>query len=288
MAFSKLPMKDFCLTTPEEIDKEEAARAIIKNVGIVLDKPRLPQFATLASRKQTFGNYLTKLRDIDLLVEAGFYLDIRSEILVCYHCERSSKLFFNQDPWIVHVRIFPYCAHVRQCKGDKFIIDILENVSDNKSNVTDFNLEDIIEINKTAFEAVKENYKDETVVKKAVEFLFKRQSKKTFTGTELALVIEEYTYKEMLDLLEKDIKIKPESNDAITGDVECEKMIKENENLKSAISCKICLVSRACIIILSCGHLSCCSQCVPALNKCPICRKPIQGTVRALFATDNK
>ena len=58
----------------------------------------------------------------------------------------------------------------------------------------------------------------------------------------------------------------------------------ENESLKEALRCKICLNAEACIITVPCGHMITCPQCVGPLEKCNLCSAPIQGTIRAFMA----
>ncbi|XP_052816451.1 baculoviral IAP repeat-containing protein 7-B-like [Mya arenaria] len=57
--------------------------------------------------------------------------------------------------------------------------------------------------------------------------------------------------------------------------------LEENQRLKENMLCKICFDDIACIIVLSCGHMASCSQCISALRNCPICRSEVKGTVRA-------
>ena len=71
-----------------------------------------------------------------------------------------------------------------------------------------------------------------------------------------------------------------------------EKSMKEtmilNEKLKeterSVVAelrlCKICMENEMEITFLPCGHLMSCVNCAPVLKNCPICRRPIKGSVR--------
>jgi len=60
---------------------------------------------------------------------------------------------------------------------------------------------------------------------------------------------------------------------------------EENQKLRESALCKICLDKRADVIFLPCGHIVSCPQCAPALDSCPVCRKPVMGLVKAFFAT---
>ena len=60
-------------------------------------------------------------------------------------------------------------------------------------------------------------------------------------------------------------------------------LIEENRQLKDQQLCKICLDFNASIAFLPCGHLVCCSDCAPAMRKCPICRGHVKGTVKTFM-----
>lgn len=49
--------------------------------------------------------------------------------------------------------------------------------------------------------------------------------------------------------------------------------------------CKACRKLTASVIILPCGHMSCCEKCIGSLSSCLTCKGCIAGTVKALFAT---
>ncbi|VDI24713.1 baculoviral IAP repeat-containing protein 7/8, partial [Mytilus galloprovincialis] len=59
---------------------------------------------------------------------------------------------------------------------------------------------------------------------------------------------------------------------------DAELLVEENRQLRDQRLCKICLELDASIAFLPCGHLVCCSDCAPAMRKCPICRTYVKGT----------
>nr|XP_022288747.1 putative inhibitor of apoptosis isoform X2 [Crassostrea virginica]XP_022288748.1 putative inhibitor of apoptosis isoform X3 [Crassostrea virginica] len=61
-------------------------------------------------------------------------------------------------------------------------------------------------------------------------------------------------------------------------------LLEENRQLKELMICKICMENEASIAMLPCGHLCCCTDCAPAMRKCPICRQFVKGTVRTWLA----
>lgn len=62
---------------------------------------------------------------------------------------------------------------------------------------------------------------------------------------------------------------------------EYQSLIEENRVLREQTMCKICMDKDACIVFLPCGHMVSCAVCAQSLRKCCICRKIIQGTVKA-------
>ncbi|XP_069506886.1 baculoviral IAP repeat-containing protein 7 [Ambystoma mexicanum] len=48
--------------------------------------------------------------------------------------------------------------------------------------------------------------------------------------------------------------------------------------------CKICMDQPVCMVFIPCGHLAVCTECVPMLTHCPICRAIIQEAVRTFTA----
>ncbi|KAL3882067.1 hypothetical protein ACJMK2_028442 [Sinanodonta woodiana] len=62
--------------------------------------------------------------------------------------------------------------------------------------------------------------------------------------------------------------------------IDTEKIMKEHQELRDAILCKVCSENNISVVFLPCGHLVTCSDCAPAMRKCPICRTLIKGTVK--------
>jgi hypothetical protein len=58
----------------------------------------------------------------------------------------------------------------------------------------------------------------------------------------------------------------------------------DNNNLSEALLCKICYDQQMSMVFLPCGHSLSCPSCATALSNCPLCRKRIEGTVRAFFS----
>ncbi|XP_060551216.1 uncharacterized protein LOC132712796 [Ruditapes philippinarum] len=84
----------------------------------------------------------------------------------------------------------------------------------------------------------------------------------------------------------KKAKMKPKSDTAgaTGGDVDAQSLKAENEKLKEMQTCKICMERPVNTTLLPCGHLVCCETCAGRLQRCPICRKRIKGTVKTFMS----
>ena len=58
---------------------------------------------------------------------------------------------------------------------------------------------------------------------------------------------------------------------------------KQNETLKSNITCKVCMDQKVGVLFLPCRHLICCEPCGDSVKRCPLCRQRIIGTIKAFL-----
>ncbi|ELU05442.1 hypothetical protein CAPTEDRAFT_30520, partial [Capitella teleta] len=58
------------------------------------------------------------------------------------------------------------------------------------------------------------------------------------------------------------------------------KIKRENELLKSALICNICMIEKVMYTFLPCGHLCTCLSCGEQVSHCPLCRTKILGRVK--------
>ena len=73
-------------------------------------------------------------------------------------------------------------------------------------------------------------------------------------------------------------KVASQSEDT-NAENELSLLLDENQRLKSMKTCTVCLEEEISMVFLPCRHLVCCKHCSESLEKCPICRVPIVGTV---------
>ena len=279
-------------TSAETNSSREICEKIRNNLGVVMDKPKHPEYAVLEKRIQTFEN----CRDSDallhisgVLAKCGFVFEGVSGTVKCFHCSTTvnTSSLLSADPWRVHAEKFAFCAHVRHCKGDKYILRIHgdDTVSSEECGQEVRDIDEYMEVNSVAIEAALTlfNFPEETV-KRAAERLM-RDQKRTFSGVEFVKVAEDLD-KVGEELSEETCERMELDTEQFNDTTDTEALLRENEELMSTFNCKICLEGIADVIVLPCGHLACCSQCVSAMTKCPLCRSHIKATVKAFFRHD--
>ena len=64
--------------------------------------------------------------------------------------------------------------------------------------------------------------------------------------------------------------------------LDIEKMCQLTDEFEdsSDLKCKVCLLRKCDTLVLPCSHLYTCRRCCIRLNKCPVCKEPIQATLR--------
>jgi len=67
------------------------------------------------------------------------------------------------------------------------------------------------------------------------------------------------------------------------------KLSREVETLKKSLTCSVCMVEEVSQVLMPCGHVSCCNDCVTKINQsypktCPICRKKIINSQKVYFS----
>ena len=64
---------------------------------------------------------------------------------------------------------------------------------------------------------------------------------------------------------------------------EVEELRKQNETLKSNITCKVCMDQKVGVLFVPCRHLICYTPCSDSIKRCPLCRQRIIGTIKAFL-----
>ncbi|XP_060582554.1 uncharacterized protein LOC132738945, partial [Ruditapes philippinarum] len=284
-------------SSTQRLNEKQRSKCI--SLGITFFKPKHRQYCTLDSRLKSYENenwIKDKTPGVKELAEAGLAYTGVADSVSCYYCNIGLQNWPKDAcPWEQHVVASPDCAHVAQCKGKAYVRKILgENDQDSDFEVDDSKdfvdtVEEAIKRNGAAVTAAKKYHTNEQIINKAVKSLINSSALKPFNAVELIAAIEE---------VEKESKKRKQSeqlannSQAKSEDVETDGDTSEsdeedeelNRRLKKSLTCKICFNAVISIITLPCGHMISCSQCIPPLTRCAVCRADIKGTVRALMA----
>ena len=80
--------------------------------------------------------------------------------------------------------------------------------------------------------------------------------------------------------IKKKAKNEDEENEMYKNTIDQENFIQDWERLKQERACVVCLDRVKNIIFLPCAHLAACVECSVSMQKCPVCRAPVEATVR--------
>ncbi|KAH3860100.1 hypothetical protein DPMN_022993 [Dreissena polymorpha] len=226
----------------KEFTVEEICQVLRNNIGVILDtRPRNRHQNMLHKRISSLESWKGRTKKTisnTEIARAGFYYDESSDYLRCFHClVKLQSRGTRKDIWEEHAELFPFCAHVRQCKGDSFIESVL----------TQSNEQELW----GAINLVEEEY-DSSNGQCATKSMKHDKSSHT-------------------------------DND-VTSPSDLSDILEENTRMSNNILCKVCWEEQCSIIIVPCSHFAVCGQCIAALEKCPLCRSDVKGTIRAQLA----
>ncbi|XP_053396381.1 baculoviral IAP repeat-containing protein 7-like [Mercenaria mercenaria] len=286
------------MTEDVKVDKHHSSRPPPIALGINVEKPKFPQYAVYSKRLESFEAWpeYIPVDKIDL-VDAGLVYTGVGDSVRCYFCGGGLRNWERGDvPMEEHAKWYPKCPHILLVKGQTYIEKLSRgekpevdgNTSsghNDSSTATDI-------INSVAAQScIQMGYKD-NMVQKAIDIYNKKYGNNDFKGKDLCEILFELEENPDPSFTQTGTEDNNQSAqvDSVTSfeDIEpLETLLEENQRLKENQMCKICLDSRADVIFLPCGHMVSCPQCAPALTKCPVCRKTVNGHIKAFFSTTN-
>ncbi|XP_061176472.1 baculoviral IAP repeat-containing protein 7-like [Saccostrea echinata] len=292
---------------PPSNSQPNRLKETLEPLGIVIDRPRYPSYAVMATRVSSYQQWPSHLtqtpRDLSL---AGFFYVGYGDYVRCFFCGGGLRNWEpGDDAWIEHARWFPKCPFLIQNQGQDFV-RLVQNVQEedfenNPSQEQTGNLTEIEQL-PAAYEIYQMGYTWNTI-KEAYRKLNKKK-----TDVTTAELIEEILASDSAapnsspeqPTSSSSSASTPEPNGNVTSRAsnplstseiseefgamsmsdETRSLMDENRKLKEQRLCRICMEEDVAIAFLPCGHLCCCSHCAPAIRKCPICRAFIKGTVK--------
>ncbi|KAH3711356.1 hypothetical protein DPMN_070861 [Dreissena polymorpha] len=226
----------------KEFTVEEICHVLRNNIGVILDtRPRNLHQRMLHKRLSSLESWKGRTKKTisnTEIARAGFYHDESSDCLRCFHClVKLTSRGTRNDIWEEHAELFPFCAHVRQCKGDTFIENVLT-----ESN--------------------------EQELWNAINLVEEEHDSSNGQCATMSMIHDKSSH----------------ADNDVTSPNDLSVILEENTRMSNNILCKVCWEEQCSIIIVPCSHFSVCGQCLAALDKCPLCRSEVKGTIRAQLA----
>ncbi|XP_062600772.1 putative inhibitor of apoptosis [Saccostrea cucullata] len=228
-------------------------------------RPKFQNYTMEAARKASFTGWPTQITQRpEVLSKAGFFYLGEGDKCKCFYC---GGILWDwepgDDPWVEHAKWFPDCPWIKLAKGDQFIQQVQEEMNR-------MQIDDEVSHGPIAQEtSVKEVDPSPSSVS---DYAASGPSSSAAAGASKIPAAESAAAgtSKTEEPSDKEKKLK--------------EILEENRNLKEQKLCKICLDEEVGVLFEPCGHICCCASCAAPLQQCPICRKPIQKSLKAFIS----
>ncbi|KAK3095682.1 hypothetical protein FSP39_017542 [Pinctada imbricata] len=257
------------------------------------NRAKFQEYAVESTRLSTYRGWPSQMKQTpEILTKSGFFYLGEGDKVKCFYC---GGILWDweegDDPWEEHAKWFPDCPWLKMAKGDNYINRIQQVsfihayekllpkhvMSNNFGCLIRRYLLSLVLIEQTsakvgASEATSVKTVDSNESASTSRVCQPSDAKSTPTAPKSPkspsnaagiTSIGALTDKEKVDVVA---------------------LVRENENLKSTTSCKVCLDADVGVVFLPCGHICCCASCAAPLQQCPICRKTIDKAVKAFLS----
>ncbi|XP_069128974.1 baculoviral IAP repeat-containing protein 7-like isoform X2 [Argopecten irradians] len=256
--------------------------------NVTYSKPKYPEFALLNSREASYNSWPRHLYQTkEQMAEAGFIYSGHSDCTRCFFCGGGLRNWMpGDDPWTEHARWFPQCTFLLQNKGGDFVRNIRQSNSESLGIESEVSSRDggkpkppTDMWSYAAVQSLLDMGYNRGMVEQATSNV-----KRGLQDVEAAELLDEVF--RIQDGKESGVMSDPGEKQSVTksldcGDKETCLLMEENQRLREMSVCKVCGDGEVKIVFLPCGHFVCCSECAPAMVKCPVCKVTIQASVRA-------
>ncbi|OWF43066.1 inhibitor of apoptosis protein-like [Mizuhopecten yessoensis] len=274
----------------------------VDRLNVNFSKPKYPAYAVLSVREATYDAWPQHLPQTrEQMAGAGFVFTGHADYTRCFFCGGGLRNWEpGDDPWTEHARWFPRCMYLLQNKGEDFVRTVkqLSSASPDNCNNGQHEATDTQKsrsetgtdmLKSAAVQSVLYMGHSTAIVERAVYSLVNHKSLRDIEAAEL--LDEVFRLQEAED--DSDLSSPVSIQETITlnsvtrgmssdpEETETQLLMLEYQKLKDMSLCKVCGDTEVAIVFLPCGHFVCCSQCAPAMTKCPACKVIIQASVKA-------
>ncbi|XP_052271107.1 inhibitor of apoptosis protein-like [Dreissena polymorpha] len=240
----------------------------------------------------TFTNWPQHLSQRpEQLAEAGMYYTGVDDHCRCFACDGGLRKWEpGDDPWIEHCRWFPACLYAREIKGDEFI-NLVQLSADQALEENGSILQDepsgamaALKIDDAKIEILAEKNRELLVqdmgfsiedVKTAL-FELAHQGITHPDVDDIIIRLEVMNERRQLEKNLKETHVPPDPG----GTFPTERLLEENQRLKSMLMCHLCHNNPVNALFLPCTHHKYCLDCTEHSDRCPDCNRTIKERVR--------
>ncbi|XP_054837585.1 baculoviral IAP repeat-containing protein 7 [Eublepharis macularius] len=287
---------------------------MLQNIGMeeeaVPDSPpEYPNMEMEDNRLVTFNTWPSSARvSPELLARAGFFYTGEGDYVRCFHCDGALRNWERgDDPWMEHARWFPRCKFLLQSRGRDFVNTIQESYlgtpassedpsneaeQDSSSSEDSLGNLDLVSPELTSMmQTVLQMGFHQALVSSLLQLRFQQMGASYPSLSDLVLDLLQAVQDQGSQAEETR---EPAQREPDLGSMRREAEPSEGEStsnveaqlrrLREERMCKVCMDKEVSIVLIPCGHLVVCAECVPNLRRCPICRGVIRDTVRAFMS----
>jgi baculoviral IAP repeat-containing protein 7/8 len=247
-------------------------------LGFVIGGPCHPGYAMETDRLRSFKHFPLgcPVRPADI-ASAGFFYTGNGDAVRCFYCDMGLREWAPGDtPWEEHARWYPLCTHLRVRKGEAFVKGVQEKYGQWR------------EYNSGAISQLRGVHVD--VPSSGLRAPFEGAAGQG--GDVVGVGTAEHEQEQEVEEQQKQVQelgsvaaVPPDpGHDVETSGCDCIAIKEQNRQLKEQLTCKVCLQNEVQTAFLPCGHAVCCLRCIPAFNKCPLCRHAAIGKVRIFIS----
>ncbi|KAK3576353.1 hypothetical protein CHS0354_039290 [Potamilus streckersoni] len=293
------------------------------SLPVLTDKAhiRSPQYQVYSVRLLTFSKWPASItQKPEQVATAGFYYTGLNDVVRCFACDGGLKNWDPEDdPWIEHARWFPQCPYVQEVKGREFV-DLVKRMTEESDEEEDAVVHSTFQRNNPmahppdlqqlslgndtdepsqletdAAQIVLQTGYPKNAVAVAIDALICK-GKRKYTAQDIMEVILEKEEKgdslptdgnsQSHHIPFQDFRSTPsvnEENDTESDYEDIQRIIKENESMKSIITCMKCKVQAKNILFLPCTHHCLCHLCAEKCSLCPVCYKIIKQKIKTFM-----
>ncbi|XP_078494573.1 baculoviral IAP repeat-containing protein 7-A [Ciona intestinalis] len=288
-----------------------------RNAHMRSERVRLQTFMDNLGKWSSYGIVTTP----EQMADAGlFYLGDRDRTK-CWYCNGGLQNWEpNDDPWYEHAKWFPECEFVLQQKGERYVHRIARQFPNlNRPRISNpyqmFGrsnndvpppqpqpqspgpvIIDPQEEQRKLKSKIDEEMKSSAVVEGAKQMGFEEKEIKRAITQNMKKTGESFsTLLSLVDAIladngdddtsseeQSETSTAPETT--LTFNTDQQSTASELQRLEMARFCKICRQKEAAVVLLPCGHLSCCDTCGKEITKCPICKLAVTDKVHSFIA----